>query len=202
MKMRDAQSEEMLRKGFRYVNRAMLLMWRLGLGKYINLWPKGTGQIMVLTTTGRKSGIRRRTPVNYALIEDEIYCTAGFGKAADWYGNLRANPLVEVWLPDSWYSGIAEDVTGCPGHIFFMRQVMIASAFAGRAAGVDPDVLSDDELARLTADYRLVRIHRTAPLTGPGGPGDLAWVWPAATLALLPLALFGRGKPKAKRLRK
>jgi deazaflavin-dependent oxidoreductase (nitroreductase family) len=196
MKTQDAQSADTLRKGFHYFNHMMLFMWRLGLGQYINIWPKRIGQIMVITTTGRRSGVRRRTPVNYALIDGEIYCTAGFGKNADWYVNLRANPLVEVWLPDSWYSGVAEDVTGCAGHIYFMRQVMIASGFAGRAAGIDAEKFSDDELARLTADYRLVRIHKTAPLTGAGGPGDLAWVWPTVTLALLPLVFIGRGKHK------
>ena len=65
-----------------------------------------SGQIMVLTHTGRKSGLRRRTPVNYALVDGEVYCTAGFGQISDWYRNILANPQVEVWLPDGWWAGV------------------------------------------------------------------------------------------------
>ena len=70
----------------------MLLMWRFGLGTWLNVWPSVIGQIMVLTHTGRKSGLKRHTPVNYALVEGEIYCTAGYGRGSDWYRNIEANP--------------------------------------------------------------------------------------------------------------
>ena len=32
--------------------------------------------------------------------------------------------------------------------------------------------------------YRIVRIRRTEARTGPGGPGEFAWIWPLATMAL------------------
>jgi MYXO-CTERM domain-containing protein len=66
-----------------------------------------------------------------------------------------------------------------------MRQVIIGSGFAGRAAGLDPYKMGDAELEQATADYRLIHIRRTAPRTGSGGPGDLVWVWPLASLLLL-----------------
>ncbi len=65
---------------------------------------------MVLTHTGRTSGRTYRTPVNFALMGGELYCTAGYGRKADWYRNIAANPEVEVWLPDGWWVGVAEDV--------------------------------------------------------------------------------------------
>ncbi len=179
------QGERLLQQGFRYFNKGMVFLWRLGLGRWINFWPSGTGQIMVITHTGRRSGRRLHNPVNYAVVDGDVYCTAGFGEKSDWYRNLRAHPEVEVWLPDSWYQGFAEDVTGCPGATTILRQVLIASGFAARAEGIEPRTISDEELERLTANYRLVCIHLTKPRTGPGGPGDLAWVWPLATLILL-----------------
>jgi deazaflavin-dependent oxidoreductase (nitroreductase family) len=185
MTLLSPQTELTLQQGFRYFNKFMLFMWRLGLGRMINMWPAGTGRIMVLTHTGRRSGQRRQNPVNYAILNGDVYCTAGFGAKSDWYRNLRANPEVEVWLPDSWYQGLAEDVTGCVGSTTIMRQVLIASGFAARAEGINPQTISDEELDRVTADYRLIRIHLTTPRTGPGGPGDLAWVWPVATFLLL-----------------
>jgi hypothetical protein len=73
-----------------------------------------------------------------------------------------------------------------------MRQVIRDSGFAGRLAGIDAGRISDEELDRFTSDYCLIHLRRTAPRTGPGGPGELAWVWPLATLLLLPLALKKR----------
>lgn len=177
--------EEYLRQGFRYFNRFMLLLWRLGFGPWVNGWPTVGGRIMVLTHTGRKSGVRRRTPVNYAEIGGDLYCTAGFGHVSDWYRNLRANPQVEVWLPHGWWAATATDVTDRSDSLPILRQVLINSGFAARAVGIDPVRISDEELRTVTAEYRLVQIRRTAPCTGEGGPGDLAWIWPLATFMLL-----------------
>jgi len=180
--------EQQLRVGFKVFNKFMLLMWRLGLGWWLNIWPAGFGRIMVLTHTGRKSGLRRRTPVNYALVDGEIYCTAGFGKGSDWYRNLMANPTVEVWLPgrpDSWWTGVAEDISDSPQRMALLRQVLIASGFAARSLGIDPVKQSDEQLAQVSADYRLLHIRRLEARTGPGGPGDLAWIWPVMVMVWL-----------------
>jgi deazaflavin-dependent oxidoreductase (nitroreductase family) len=180
--------EERLRQGFRYLNRFMVLSWRLGLGAWGNRADM-SGQIMVLTHVGRKSGLRRRTPVNYAIVDGEVYCTAGFGPTSDWYRNVVANPQVEIWLPEGWWAGVVEDVSASPQRLLILRQVLIASGFAARMAGIDPQLMSDTELDGVSAKYRLLRIRRTTPCTGPGGPGDLAWVWPLATMGLLGLLL-------------
>jgi deazaflavin-dependent oxidoreductase (nitroreductase family) len=190
----DPHTEERLRQGFKKFNRFMMLMWRLGLGRWVNAWPEVGGRIMVITHTGRKTGIKRHTPVNYTIADGEIYCTAGFGSVSDWFRNIKANPEVEVWLPDGWWVGVAEELTDTKTRIPLLRQVLIASGFAARAAGIDPVAMTNDELDAATADYRLIRIRRTVARTGPGGPGDLAWVWPLATMLLLPLVLFRRRK--------
>ncbi len=181
----DPQPAEKLRQGFKYFNKFMLLMWRLGLGKWVNFWPEVGGQIMVLTHTGRKTGLKRQTPVNYALVEGELYCTAGFGQLADWYRNIMAEPKVEVWLPDGWWAGLAEEVTEPDQRLPLLRQVLIGSGFAAYLAGISPRSMTDESLDAATTDYRLLRIRRTEARTGPDGPGDLAWVWPLATLILL-----------------
>lgn len=184
--------DETLRRGFKTFNPFMVLMWRLGLGKLINIWPPVIGRIMVLTHTGRKTGLKRRTPLNYAEAAGGIYCVAGFGPRADWFRNVTANPKVEVWLPGEWWEGEAEQVTQREIRLPLMRQVLIASGFATFMAGINPYKLSDADLERVTADYCLVRIRRTAARTGADGPGELAWVWPLATMLLLPLALRRR----------
>ena len=167
----------------------MVLMFRLGLANWVNFWPAFGGRIMVLINIGRNSGKRRRTPLNYATTEGDIYCIAGFGRISDWHKNILDNPQVEVWLPDGWWSGVATDVSNSESRLLLIRQVLIASGFASYLAGIRPTTISDAELARRTADYRVLRIERTHALAGQGGPGDLSWVWPIATFLLL-LALF------------
>jgi deazaflavin-dependent oxidoreductase (nitroreductase family) len=154
-------TSERWRQFFKHFNRFMLLAWRLGLGRWINAWPAVGGRIMVLGHTGRKSGLRRQTPVNYAQVNGEVYCTAGFGPRSDWYRNLLANPQVEVWLPDGRWIGRAEDVSDCEQHLHLLRQVLIDSGFAAYLAGINPRTISDEQLAAAGSGYRLVRIRRT-----------------------------------------
>jgi deazaflavin-dependent oxidoreductase (nitroreductase family) len=180
------------RRGFKRFNPFVVWLWRLGLGSWVNAWPQVGGRIRVLTHTGRKTGTRRRTPVNYTLSNGDVYCVAGFGPVTDWYRNVRAQPRVEVWLPEGWWAGEAEEVADPGARLTLLRQVLIASGFAAYAAGLDPVGMADDELAAATQSYRLLRIRRNEARTGPGGPGDLAWVWPAATMGLIGAWLLRR----------
>jgi deazaflavin-dependent oxidoreductase (nitroreductase family) len=194
MTIANQKNEDILRQGFKLLNRGMMLNWRLGMGPYLSIWPHIFGRFVVLVHTGRKSGLTRRTPLNYAEIDGEIYVTAGFGKIAHWYKNIMAQPHIEVWLPDGWWQAQAEDVSNCENHLEIMRAVMKGSGFASFLAGMNPYTISDEVLQAACADYRLLRIRRTAPCTGIGGPGDLAWVWPALVHLLLPLLIWQRRK--------
>jgi deazaflavin-dependent oxidoreductase (nitroreductase family) len=147
---------------------------------------------MVITHTGRKTGLRRRTPVNYAEVESEIYCTAGFGAGSDWYRNIQCNPRVEIWLPNSWWSGAAKDISQDERRSHLLRQVIIASGIVGPIFGVDPSNLTDQEFDQVTSDYRLIHIQLIKKLSGRGGPGDLAWVWIPILAILLILVILLR----------
>ncbi len=188
----NPELEEKLRQGFKYLNRFMVTMFRLGLGGWVNADPAHGGRVMVLTTIGRKSGAQRRIGLNYALVDGELYCCAGFGAVSDWYKNIKKYPQVDVWLPEGWWCGVAEDISDSPYRTSLLRQVLIASGFAARLAGLDPVNMTDQELEKATESYRLLHIKRTEARTGPGGPGDLAWVWPTSTFILLMMLLNRR----------
>ena len=192
MPIMNTRTEEILRRSFKRFNPFMVFMWRLGLGPFINSAPTVGGRIMVIAHTGRKTGARRFAPVNYALVDGEIYCTAGFGAVSDWYRNVMTKNDVEVWLPDGWWAGTVEDVSDCDRRLPILRQVLIDSGFAARAAGINPFTISDESLAGTAAKYRLLHIKRTEARTGPGGPGGLSWGWPIATMILLPMLLLRR----------
>ena len=57
-------------------------------------------------------------------------------------------------------------------------------------------VVNHDSFSPALEDYRLLRIRRQEAHTGPGGPGDLSWLWPLATMLLLPLVLFRRNRKR------
>jgi deazaflavin-dependent oxidoreductase (nitroreductase family) len=59
------------------------------------------GPVVLLTTTGAKSGQPRTTPVGYARDGDDLIIIASAGGAPthpDWYYNLVAHPMVTVEL--------------------------------------------------------------------------------------------------------
>jgi deazaflavin-dependent oxidoreductase (nitroreductase family) len=145
-----------LRKVFHAFNHFMVWMWKMGWGKAINIWPAVMGRIMVIKHRGRKSGKEYLTPVNYAIVDGEIYCTAGFGSISDWYRNILVYPRVELWLPEGKHIACAEDISNSPRRLFLLRQVIIASGFAGPLFGVDPKKLNDEELNKVSKNYQLV----------------------------------------------
>jgi deazaflavin-dependent oxidoreductase (nitroreductase family) len=58
----------------------------------------GRGPLLLLTTTGRRSGKERTTPVIYIAGEDPavIGSNGGGPRHAQWYLNLRANPRATI----------------------------------------------------------------------------------------------------------
>ncbi|NJK81108.1 MAG: nitroreductase family deazaflavin-dependent oxidoreductase [Chloroflexaceae bacterium] len=176
--------QRIARQAFQYLNTLVLLKWRMGLGRYINIWPQGLGRFMVLVHTGRKTGMQRRTPTNYTAIDGDIYVAAGFGKVSHWYKNIMANPRIEIWMDNGWWEAEAEDITGGPRHTELMREVLKGSGFAAYVAGINPYTMSDEALDTATASYRLLRIRRTTPRTGAGGPDDLVWLWPVLLIGV------------------
>ena len=187
------KQEKMLQKGFRYLNRFLVLMYRLGMAPLINCFPSLFGQIMILSHTGRKSGRKYQSGLNFYELDGSIYCTAGFGSGSDWYRNISANPTAEVWVNNNRHLCSVEEIENNLVNLPIMRQVLICSGFAAYAAGINPRKLSDDALFEAVAEYRLIRLKRVEARTGNGGPGDLAWINALLLLMMLP-ALFRKKK--------
>lgn len=62
---------------------------------------RGPNRLILLTTTGAKSGKQRTTPIAYSTDGDTLVIAASKGGAPvnpDWYFNLVANPIVTVEL--------------------------------------------------------------------------------------------------------
>ena len=72
--------------------------------------------VLLLTTTGRKSGLPRVTPLLYDEIDGILYVGSARGAKADWYQNIQENPNVEVLVGSRRIKGCAEPITD-PLHV-------------------------------------------------------------------------------------
>jgi deazaflavin-dependent oxidoreductase (nitroreductase family) len=80
-------------------------LYAIGLGAIIGKF------ILLLTTTGRKSGQKRVTPLQYEQIEGSYYLGSARGTKADWYRNIAADARVEVRVKNRHFMAVAEPVT-------------------------------------------------------------------------------------------
>ncbi|MFF1644865.1 nitroreductase/quinone reductase family protein [Streptomyces sp. NPDC058240] len=67
---------------------------------------RSPGQIL-LETTGRASGLPRRTPVGGRRTGQEFWLVSEFGEKSQYIRNIRADPRVRVRIAGRWYDGIA-----------------------------------------------------------------------------------------------
>ena len=77
----------------------------------IGLGPLVGRIVLLLTTTGRKSGLKRVTPLQYEKIGEDYYLGAARGVKADWVCNIQANSQVEIHVGAKHFCGTAEVVT-------------------------------------------------------------------------------------------
>ena len=61
----------------------------------------------ILETTGRRSGVPRRTPVGHVIDDDTVWIVAEHGSRAGYVRNIRSNPRVRIKLRDGWRGGTA-----------------------------------------------------------------------------------------------
>jgi deazaflavin-dependent oxidoreductase (nitroreductase family) len=83
-------------------------------GEVGHIWKEGS-TILLLTTTGRKSGEPRTTPLIYAEDGDRYVIVASKGGAPDdpgWYKNLVKTPEVELQVLDDVFPARARTAEG------------------------------------------------------------------------------------------
>ncbi|PZG94201.1 nitroreductase family deazaflavin-dependent oxidoreductase [Streptomyces sp. NTH33] len=61
----------------------------------------------VLETTGRTSGLPRRTPVGGRRVGDSFWLVSEFGERSQYVRNIRADPEVRVRIRGRWHEGTA-----------------------------------------------------------------------------------------------
>jgi len=89
--------------------------------------------LLLLTTTGRKSGREHTTPVMYSREGDTVLVyasAAGAPKHPDWYENLVANPHVVVEIGEERFEATAKPLEGEERDRAYAAQAARVSNFA------------------------------------------------------------------------
>jgi deazaflavin-dependent oxidoreductase (nitroreductase family) len=94
--------------------------------------------VVILETTGRRSGEPRRIPVGKALVGDTLWVVSEHGRKAAFVRNIEANPRVRVRAGRHWRTGTASVL---PDDDWRARQRRIPNRLNSaivRLAGTDP----------------------------------------------------------------
>ncbi|HEY7030877.1 MAG TPA: nitroreductase family deazaflavin-dependent oxidoreductase [Thermomicrobiales bacterium] len=89
--------------------------------------------LLVLTTTGAKSGQSRTIPLVYTTDQNRLVVIASKGGAPTnpaWYHNLVANPIVTVELPGETFRAKAQVAEGAERDRLFEQQAAQMPGFA------------------------------------------------------------------------
>ncbi|MEU0098717.1 nitroreductase/quinone reductase family protein [Streptomyces sp. NPDC006267] len=127
--------------------------------------------LLLLTTTGARSGTRHTTPLGYVRDGGRLLVVAsnlGAPRHPDWYRNLLARPTVQVELGDQEFESLAVPAEGTRRDELFARVVAVAPGYAEYQDATDrmlpvvvlelPDPDATPPEAASLAD-KLVRVH-------------------------------------------
>ncbi len=95
----------------------------------------------LLETTGRVSGLPRRTPVGGRRVGDTFWLVSEFGERAQYIRNIRADPRVRVRIRGRWHSGTARLLPD-DDPVARLRRLPRLNSLAVRAMGVGPGLLT------------------------------------------------------------
>jgi deazaflavin-dependent oxidoreductase (nitroreductase family) len=109
-------------------NRLVLAATRAGLP---------TPGVVILETTGRRSGEPRRVPVSRLLEGDTLWIVTEHGRKAAYVRNIEANPRVRVRAGRHWRTGTAQVVSGVDWRALQRRLPSKLSSAAVRLMGTE-----------------------------------------------------------------
>ena len=139
------------------LQKAHRMLYAIGLGPLIG------GIILLLTTTGRRSGMKRVTPLQYELIDGDYYIGSARGLKADWVHNIKNDPHVEVRVGAKHLQGTAEIITDPSRLADFLevrleRHPRMIGLIMERAHGL-PRHPAREQLEELAKTAALVIVH-------------------------------------------
>jgi deazaflavin-dependent oxidoreductase (nitroreductase family) len=130
-------------------NDSIIAEFRANAGKVGGHW-EGRN-LLLLTTTGRKSGRRHTNPAAYTRDGDRLLVYASHGGSPDhpdWFRNLVADPHVTVEVGTERYEAVATRLEGAERDRLFAEQVERSPQFGEYEAQAAPRVIPVVALTR------------------------------------------------------
>jgi deazaflavin-dependent oxidoreductase (nitroreductase family) len=94
--------------------------------------------LVIVETTGRKSGEKRLVPVGKAIVGDTLWVVAEHGPKAGYVRNIEAHPRVRVRVGRAWRTGTAQVLPEDDWRERQRRMPNRANSAAVRLMGSDP----------------------------------------------------------------
>ena len=107
-------------------------IYRVSGGRLLSRFPGGA-PVLLLTTTGRKSGKPKTAPLLYLQEGDSYVVVASKGGMAEnplWFKNLEANPRVEIEVGNRKLAATARRATDAEKATLWPRLVAMYSSYA------------------------------------------------------------------------
>ena len=168
------------RTAFKYGNRyGMVPVHRAGLAAWLG--NPLTGWQCLLTTTGRRSGLPRHTPLGYMVADGAAWVMAGYGPSTLWYRNLLDEPRATLLLPGRPpIAAQANEARDPSVRARIIPALARSMALPGAMIGCFPPTATDERILELLTWIPLIRIapaDGSALAAGPDDPGGLGWTW-------------------------
>jgi deazaflavin-dependent oxidoreductase (nitroreductase family) len=92
--------------------------------------------ITMLETTGRKTGLPRRTAVGGRLVDNQFWMVSEHGNHSHYVLNIKANPAVRVRIRGRWRTGTAH-LLPADDAAARLRELPVANSAVVRAIGTE-----------------------------------------------------------------
>lgn len=161
--------------------RLPIVLWRLGLGPVMTRLEVRRGHLVMLTATGRSSGLPRHTPVTAHSVDGRTYLWCPYGRRAQWYRNISENPVVTVQSRGGARAMRAvgvDDVDEAAQVVAELRR--FDEAFLRSYLGAEGFADTPDDIVQNARRLHIRRLEHTEDEGPPALEADLAWVWLAA----------------------
>ncbi|MFJ8195034.1 nitroreductase/quinone reductase family protein [Streptomyces sp. NPDC096094] len=119
-------------------NQSVIEEFRANAGKVAG--PFEGGDLLLLTTTGARSGASRTTPLGYVRHGDSLLVVGsnlGGPRHPGWYHNLLARPVVQVEIGTRSFEALAVPAEGARREELFAHVVRAAPGYGDYQAGTD-----------------------------------------------------------------
>lgn len=186
-----AATSDASRTLFRYANRCFMVpLHRAGLAAWLG--NPLTGWQCLLTTTGRRSGLPRHTPLGYLVADGAAWVLAGYGPTTLWYRNVLDDARTTLLLPGRPpVATLASEMPDPSIRARIIPALARSMALPGATIGCFPPTATDERILACLSGVPLVRIapvDGSALAAGPDDPGGLGWVWRLALVAIVKIA--------------